>query len=62
MNEQELKANQKALMKEYEDWHDLQGEFNSDTKEWHDCEQEKQRLSEECDGIRRILFEMGCCE
>ena len=62
MNEQELRDKQKALMAEYEEWQDLQGECADQNEDWHICEQEKQRLAEECDSIRRTLLEMGCCE
>lgn len=62
MNEQELREKQNILMTEYKEWKDLQGEFSYQNEDWHICEQEKERISEECESIRRILYEMGCCE
>lgn len=64
MTEIELKKKQQALLKEKDDWEELQSDYlrNSQKEEWHICSQEIQRLSEEIDNIRRQLFEMGCCE
>ncbi len=64
MTEIELKKKQQALLKEKDDWEELQSDYlrNCQKEEWHICSQEIQRLSEEIDNIRRQLFEMGCCE
>ena len=41
---------------------DLQGKFTDPdaSQAWHVCEQEKQKILEECDKVRRELYEMGC--
>ena len=61
MMEQELKDQQNDLMEQYKELEDLQGKFsNPDANQaWHVCESEKQKISEECDKIRRELYEMG---
>lgn len=59
MDERELRAKQEKLMVDSDEWNELQAEFDSDSREWHDCEHEKEKLLEECDRLR-ILLEMGC--
>ena len=61
MNERELRVKQEKLIADSDEWNELQAEFDSDSREWHDCEHEKEQLLEECDRLR-ILLEMGCCE
>lgn len=63
MTEIELKKKQQALLKEKDEWEELQIEYlrNCQRVEWQICSEEIQRLLEEADYIRRILFEMGCC-
>ena len=48
-------------MADYNEWYELQAEFDSDSREWHDCEHEKEQLQEDCDRLR-IPLETGCCE
>ena len=61
MDERELRAKQDKLMADYNEWYELQAKFDSDSREWHDCEHEKEQLLEECDRLR-IPLETGCCE
>ena len=60
MNER-IKSKTRKLIAAFDEWNELQAEFDSDNREWHDCEHEKEQLLEECDRIR-ILLETGCCE
>lgn len=61
MRDQELKDQQNDLMEQYKETEDLQGKFtDSDAiQAWHVCESEKQKILEECDKVRRELYEMG---
>lgn len=62
MRNQELKDQQNDLMEQYKEMEDLQGKFTDPdaSQAWHVCEQEKQKILEECDKVRRELYEMGC--
>ena len=62
MRVQELKDQQNDLMEQYKEMEDLQGKFTDPdaSQAWYVCEQEKQKILEECDKVRRELYEMGC--
>lgn len=58
---QELIEKQNSLMKERNKLNDLQADCR-DMGKWHNYEREKERLEDECESIRLILEEMGCCD
>lgn len=61
MTERELIAKQEELMEKRDKLNDLQADCR-DMDKWHKYEREKERLEDECESIRLILRETGCCE
>lgn len=57
---QKLIEKQNSLMKERDKLNDLQADCH-DVDKWHNIERQKEKLEYECESIRLILCEMGCC-
>lgn len=64
MTKQELKQKQTLLKNEFFKWYNKQSEYDSliQSTEWHNCQNEMDRITAEANEILQQLFEMGCYE